>query len=383
MLFNFQTVRRVVHGVGAIKKLGDEVRSLKGSKVLIVTDKGLAQSPVPGIVEDALVRADVPVRIFSEVEPDPSPLTVEKSAESAKGFQADLIVGVGGGSSLDVAKATALLCKHPGPLEQYFGINLVPSECLPLILIPTTAGTGSEVTSISVLGDSKTNSKKGIVSDELYAKCVLLDPNLTLSLPPHVTAATGLDAFAHAMESFVNLVATPLTDALNLQAMKMISSAIRKAYTNGSDIEARTKMLYAATIAGIGFSNTQNGIIHAPALAVPTQYHLPHGLLISALAPMGIMFNAISAPEKYALVAQILGSARPDMNLTEQAKSAADGFRSLLHDLNIKEGLAAYGVDRSDLPGIAERAVAAKRLMDGNPRKGSVKDVLQLLEENF
>ncbi len=383
MLFNFQTVRKVVHGVGAIEKLGNEVRALKGSRVFIVTDKGLAQSPVPAVVEKALLDAEIPVHIFSDVEPDPTPATVEKSTESAKNFQADIIVGVGGGSSLDAAKATALLCKHPGPLEQYFGMNLVPSACLPLILIPTTAGTGSEVTSISVLGDSATNSKKGIVSEELYAKCVFLDPNLTLSLPPHVTAATGLDAFTHAMESFVNLLATPLTDALNLQAMKMISSSIRKAYTNGSDIEARTQMLYAATIAGIGFSNTQNGIIHALALAVPTKYHLPHGLLTAALAPMGITFNAISAPEKYACIAQILGSSRPEMNLTEQAKSAVDGFRSLLQDLNIKEGLDAYGVERSDLPQIAEQAVAAKRLMDGNPRKGNVKDILQLLEDNF
>lgn len=321
--------------------------------------------------------------MFSDVELDPSPASIEKSAAIAKEFKANLIVGLGGGSALDSAKATALLATHDGPLEQYFGMHLVPSPCLPTILAPTTAGTGSEMTSISVLSDPASNSKKGIVSNYLYAKTVLLDPDLTLGLPPYYTAITGLDAFVHAMESFVNLNATAFTDGPNIQAMRMIAASLRKAWANGNDRKARADMLYAAAICGMGFSNTQNGIIHALGMAVPASYHLPHGLLMAAIGPMGMAFNAIAAPEKYALVAEILGSAPVGATTLEKARSAARGFLTLLEDLHIPAGLAAHGVKREDLRGIAERAAATRRLMDGNPRQGNADMLEALLERHY
>ena len=254
--------------------------------------------------------------------------------------------------------------------------------CMPTILIPTTAGTGSEMTSNAVLNDPITDSKQGTVSDYLYAKVVLLDPELTAGLPPFYTAITGLDALVHCIESYVSLHATPFTDALNLQAMRMISDNIRKVYANGGNMEAREQMLYGAAISGMGFSNTQNGIIHALGMSVPSEHHIPHGLMMAVCAPMGMSFNALAAPEKFAVIAEILGSAPAGASMREKAKSAAAGFVNLMDDLGIKQGLSNYGIRREELRGVAELGAAYKRLMDSNPRKGTA-DVLEKLLEQF
>ncbi|MDY0260625.1 MAG: iron-containing alcohol dehydrogenase [Desulfovibrio sp.] len=383
MVSIFQTISRIVYGQGAISKLGDEVKRLGCKRVLIMTDKGLINAGLHNTLLAALQEADITADVFSDVELDPTPESIEKAAEVVSQVKADIIIGFGGGSALDSAKATALLAKHGGKLERFFGMHLVPSECLPTILIPTTAGTGSEMTSIAVLGDKETNSKKGIVSDYLYAKVVLLDPDLTLKLPQYYTAITGLDALVHAMESFVNTNATPFTDAPNIHAIRLISDNIRLAYTNGNNRSARAAMLYAASICGMGFSNTQNGVIHAIGMAVPANYHLPHGLLMAAIAPMGISFNAIASPEKYATIAEFLGSAPHGASTLEKALSASRGFSALLKDLNIEPGLEAHGVKREDIAGIAERAAAARRLMDGNPRQATARDLEKLITEHF
>ena len=383
MIYAFQTISKIVYGNGAAKDVGNEVRKLGGTRALVVTDKGLVQHGIHTPVMESLERHAIPAEVFSAETAEPTPSSIEECTAVLRDFKADIIVGMGGGSALDSAKAASLLAAHGGPLENYFGIDLVPGPCMPTILIPTTAGTGSEVTSISVLGDVATNSKKGIVSDHLYARTVFLDPELTRSLPPHITASTGIDAFVHAMESFVNLTATPITDSFNLQAMRLISANIRKAFTNGGNLDARAQMLYASTLAGMGFSNTQNGVIHAIAMAMPATYHLPHGLLIAAVAPMGIAFNCLANPEKYAMIAEILGCDPGGKNLNERAECAAAGFRKLLADLEIKAGLSAYGIKREDLRGIAERAAATRRLMDNNPRRATADRLEALLEEHF
>ncbi|MDR2055346.1 MAG: iron-containing alcohol dehydrogenase [Desulfovibrio sp.] len=383
MLYTYQTVARTVYGHGAASQLGAEVGRLGLGRAYLVMDKGILKNDVHAPIAEALAAAGVATDIFSDVELDPSPASIERAATGLKSFKADVIIGIGGGSALDSAKALSLLAAHPGPLEQYFGMHRVPGPCMPTILVPTTAGTGSEMTSISVLADLATDSKKGIVSKHLYAKTIVLDPDLTLSLPPLYTAYTGLDAFVHALESYVNLSATPFTEGHALQAMGMIAGNLRKAYANGLNREARAQMLYASSIAGMGFSNTQNGVIHALGMAVPAKYHLPHGLLMAAIAPMGIGFNCIAAPEKYARIAGILGCDTRGLSASEQARRAVRGFTSLLRDVNVKPGLQPYGVKREDLRGIAERAAASARLMDNNPRQGNADQLETLLEEHY
>ena len=383
-MFNtFQTISRIVYGNGAISQLGNEVKRLGGNKVVLVIDKWLEINNMHKKITEILNESGVDAKVFSDVVLDPTPECVMDCGKIIKDFGADLLIGIGGGSALDCTKAASILQNNDGPLEKYFGINLVPNECMPTILIPTTAGTGSEMTSISVLGDAYTNSKKGIVSDYLYAKTILLDPELTLSLPPKYTAYTGLDAFVHAMESYVNLSATPFTEAPDLYAMKMIASNIRLAYTNGNNKNARAQMLYAAAICGMGFSNTQNGVIHAIGMAVPANYHLPHGLLMAAIAPMGIAYNYMSTPEKYAQIAEILGATTTNSSIFSKAESAIEAFTKLLSDLDITPGLKAYGVKEEDIRGIAERAAASKRLMDNNPRKATADELEILIKKYF
>jgi alcohol dehydrogenase len=383
MQFTFQTVSRIVYGHGAVSSVGDEVKRLGCGRAVIVTDKGLTENNLLEPLLAALQPAGIETDVFDDVAVEPTPKSIEKCAECIVKAKADIIIGFGGGSALDSAKAATLLARHGGPLERFFGLHLVPSPCLPMILIPTTAGTGSEVTSISVLEDPATNSKKGIVSDYLYAKTVLLDPDLSLTLPPYFTAITGLDALVHAIESFVNANATPFTDALNLQAVRLIADNIRPAYANGKNRAARAAMLYASALSGMGFSNTQNGVIHALGMAVPASYHLPHGLLMATIAPMGIAFNAMASSEKYAAVAELLGCAPRGASTLEKAKAASQGFAALMHDLNIAPGLAAHGVKKDDIPGIAARAAATKRLMDGNPRQATAKELEALMHEYF
>ena len=303
MAFTHYTVKKIVHGLGAIKQAPVEVKNLKGSKAFIVTDPGLAKIGVQKPLEEALTAGGVEWKLYAEAQLEPSMDSIQHCTDEAKAFGADVIIGFGGGSALDTTKAASVLLSNEGPIDKYFGMNLVPNPCLPSILIPTTAGTGSEMTNISVLADTKNGGKKGVVSEYMYADVVILDAELTFGLPPKVTAMTGVDAFVHAMESFCGIAATPITDALNLQAMKLVAGNIRQAYANGKNAAARDAMLYGSALAGMGFGNTQNGIIHAIGTTLPVECHIPHGLAMSFCAPFSVGFNYIANPEKYAIVA--------------------------------------------------------------------------------
>ena len=375
-------VPKIVYGFGAISRAGAEITRLGGKRAFIVTDPGVAAIGLLNALEASLSASSVAFEVFDKAELEPSASSIQACADAAKAFKADCVIGIGGGSPLDTAKAALVLLSNEGGIEQYFGMHMVPKPCLPAMFIPTTAGTGSEVTSISVLTNPQTGAKQGVVSDYLYARVVLLDPELTFSLPSHVTAMTGMDAFVHAMESFVGLAATPFTDALNLQAMRLVSANLRKAYANGDDKNARAGMLYAATLAGMGFSQTQNGIIHAVGISLPSSCKLPHGLVMAALAPMGMTYNCIAAPEKYAQVAEILGVSSCGTAL-DIARKGIDAVRELLADVGIVPGLKAHGVPRECLEGTAERAAGAKRLIDNNPRKANAKQILALLEGHY
>jgi alcohol dehydrogenase len=385
MAFTHYTVKKIIHGSGSIKQAPKEVKNLGGSRVLIVMDPGLAKLGVQKPLEDALTEGGVAWELFAKAELEPSMDSIQACADAAAAFKADVLIGFGGGSALDTTKAASVLLSNEGPIDRYFGTNLVPNPTLPKILIPTTAGTGSEMTNISVLADTKNGGKKGVVSEYMYAEVVLLDAALTVGLPPRVTAMTGVDAFVHAMESYCGIAATPITDALNLAAMKLVGANIRQAFANGSNLAARDAMLYGSALAGMGFGNTQNGIIHAIGTTLPVECHIPHGLAMSICSPFSVGFNYIANPEKYAIVADILrGDDRTGvLSVLERAADVEPAFRALLRDLDIKTGLKNYGVKREDLPASADRAFAAKRLLDNNPRKASRDQILALLEANY
>ena len=383
MISFFNTVSRVVYGFGCLEELEREIKRLHGSRILVITDPGIKAAGLLDPIAKVLDRAQFSFRVFAEVEPDPSIEVVLKSVDTAKAFQPDLIVGVGGGSSLDISKATSILLTNPGSVYDYLGMDLVPAPGVPLVLIPTTAGTGSEVTSISVLSDNRDNVKKAVISPHHFPRCVILDPQLPLGLPPHIKPSTGMDALVHAIESFTGIRATVFTDTLNLQAIRMIAGNLRKAYANGDDRQARENMLYASCIAGMAFSNTQNGLAHALALAIGGRFHLPHGLLTAFICPWVMEFNLLAAPEKFKQIARAFGENLDGMPDLDGARLAVKAVKGLLDDLGISYKLSSYDVPTDAIPALAKATMGATRLISNNPRKPSEQDVQRLLQANY
>jgi alcohol dehydrogenase class IV len=383
MTKSFETVRRITFGCGSLENLGNEIKRVNGGKVLVVTDPGLKSAGVVDAVVAALDKTKLNYSVFAEVEPDPRVEVALASVAAAKAYGPDVIVGLGGGSSLDISKITSVLLTNEGPIEKYFGMELVPRPGVPLILIPTTAGTGSEMTSICVLSDTKNKVKKGIVSEHMFARVALLDPQLTLALPPRVTAMTGMDALVHAIESFVGVRASVFTDTLNLQAIRLVAANLRLAYANGANRTARENMQHASGLAGMAFSNTQNGLDHAMALAIGGKFHLPHGLLTAFILPWVMEFNLIAAPQKFAEIADAFGEKIEAVSEIEAARLSVKAIKSLLDDVGISYKLSSYGVPREEFGALAKATVGAARLISNNPRKVTEADVISILEANY
>jgi alcohol dehydrogenase len=380
---SFDTVRRIVFGFGAVDMLVEEIKRVKGTKVLVVTDPGIKAAGIVDVVAGVLDRAQVTYRVFGEVEPDPRVEVALASIEAAKAYGPDVIVGLGGGSSLDISKVTSVMMTNPGPIEKYFGMELVPLAGVPLILIPTTAGTGSEMTSICVLSDTKNNVKKGIVSEHMFARVALLDPQLTIGMPPRVTAMTGMDALVQAIEAFVGVRATVFTDTLNLQAIRLVAANLRLAYANGANLTARENMLHASGLAGMAFSNTQNGLDHALALAIGGKFHLPHGQLTAFILPWVMEFNLIAAPKKFIEIAKAFGERTKGLSEINAARLSIKAVKGLLDDVGISYKLSSYGVPREEFGALAKATVGAVRLISNNPRTVTEADVISMLEANY
>ena len=383
MIKSFQTMRRIVFGPGSVEALGEEIRRLGGGRVLVVTDPGLKKAGVVDQVTSVLEKAKLEFSVFADVEPDPKIEVALACTAAAKSIGPDTIVGLGGGSSLDIAKVTSVMITNDGPIEKYFGMELVPKPGVPLILIPTTAGTGSEMTSICVLSDTKNQVKKGIVSEHMYARTALLDPRLTVALPPRVTAMTGMDALVHAIESFVGRQGTVFTDTLNLKAIRLVAANLRAAYAQGENLEARENMLSASAMAGMAFSNTQTGLAHAIALAIGGRHHLPHGLLTAFIIPWVMAYNLIANPAKFVQIAEAFGEKTTALPPMEAARLSVKAVKSLLDDVGISCRLSDYGVPREHFAEIARDAAGAQRFMRNNPRAVTEADVIHLLESNY
>jgi alcohol dehydrogenase class IV len=376
-------VGRIVEGRGAMRAAPEEARRLGAGKVLVVTDPGVAKAGLLEALLAVLAEAGLTAEAFTGVAPDPKVEVVDACLAAVRQAAADVVIGLGGGSSLDIAKAAAALSANAGPVSDYFGMDRVPQPGLPLMLVPTTAGTGSEMTSICVLSDTKNSIKTAIVSDRLFAKTVLLDPELTLGLPPMVTATTGMDALVHAIESYTGVRATPLTDLLNHEAIRLIAGNLRQAYANGANLAARENMLHASALAGMAFSNTQNGLIHALALAIGGRYPLPHGLLTAFICPWALEYNLIANPAKYAEIARLFGEDTAGLPPVEAARLCVKAIKALLADLGIPWTLQGYGVAREALPDIALATVGAGRLIGNNPRRVTKESVEALLAANY
>jgi alcohol dehydrogenase class IV len=370
----FQTTPRIIMGPGSLDRVVDEINRLNSKKIMIVTDTGLVKAGITGKLEVRLNTSGIKFATFNKVEPDPRIEIAEQAAKEIKAQGADLVIGIGGGSPIDIAKAAAILASNDGDINSYFGIDLIPAPGLKTIIIPTTAGTGSEVTPIVILSDEKEKLKKGIVSSYLFPDVAILDAELTTGLPPLVTAATGMDAFIHAVEAYTSNGANSMTDIFAIQAIKLISNNIRTAFSNGNDIEARSKMLEGSLLAGMAFANAGVTAVHAFAYPIGAEFHIPHGIANSIMLVPVMEFNVLGNQAKFAELAQIIGENITGLSQEDSAAAALNAMHNLMKDLQLPRHLKEFGIFESDIPMLAQGVMKVTRLLANNPRTLTVKD---------
>jgi alcohol dehydrogenase class IV len=373
-MFRYEIPTIIEFGNGAIKTLAEQVKALGGSKVLLVGDPGVVQAGVVDRLTAPLNAAGIPYTIFSDIEADPDISSVEKGIELAKSEGCDLVVGVGGGSSLDTAKAIGIMLTNPGDIRDYVGINKVSVQAAPVIAVPTTAGTGSEVTIWSVLSDKKAKTKLSVGSPYNCPTLALCDPELTVTLPPHITATTGMDALTHALESYVNKATQPISEGMSVQAMKMIARSLRIAVVQGENLQARHDMLLASLIAAMAFNSTRLGLSHALALPLGAHFKIPHGTVNAMLLPEVMQYNIMGNVGKFAEIASIFGEKIDHLSEREAAERSAIAIRNLKVDVGITQTLSDYGLKEEHLDFIAEESMLSGNVAV-NPRKPTLEDL--------
>jgi len=380
----FCSPSKIITGEGCAAALGSEAATLGAKKVVIVTDKVLREKT--DIVSKALAslkEAAVHAEVFDDVEPDPLVTTAMRCADFARSVGPEAIVGLGGGSSMDVAKATSAILGNEIPLDQMWDTNNVPRPGVPLILTPTTAGTGSEVTPNCIMTDIKpdgSHMKKGIVSPFILAKTAMVDPLLTVTAPPGITASTGMDALTHAIETYVSRNAQPLTTPLAMEAIVLIGKYLRRAVANGSDLEARKNMAYASMMAGLAFANGFLGGVHAIAMAMGGQFGVAHGVANALMLPYVMEFNEMAATAKFARIAEALGEVTDGLSEREAAHRATVAVHRLVEDLGLPHSLGDVRVPSAAIPALAKESFENQRLLRNNPRTASLQDMVGILE---
>lgn len=404
-VWEFSMADRVTFGTGAVGELDAELDELDCSAALVVTDDGVLAAGIADEVVAAL-PADAEHEVFSDVEPDPSVDVYEAAVEYAAEFDPDVVVGVGGGSSLDVAKTTGVVHEHGGDILDYVAPPTgegkpVPGPGVPTIAVPTTSGTGSETSPVSVISLPDRKLKVGISSRHQYPDLAVVDPALTVSLPPGPTAASGMDALTHAIEAYTTRPfdakerpdspadrpdydgRNPLTDQLARKAIGLVSDSLRRAVNNGEDLEARRNMALASLLAGIAFTNAGVGATHAIAYPVAGEYHTPHGVTVAALLPEVMRFNAPSAFDRYGEIAEIMGEHVDDLSRDERADRAAEAVGKLATDVGIPDGIEAFGVTEDAIEDLAADTMEIQRILVGNPRRVEQADVEEILRRSL
>ncbi|WNS79218.1 iron-containing alcohol dehydrogenase [Domibacillus sp. DTU_2020_1001157_1_SI_ALB_TIR_016] len=379
----FRTAGTLITGTGSIAEVGEQAKKLEATKVIIVTDKIIRETGLLSKVTEPLAAAGLEADIIDDVVPEPPFENLEQLAAQIEGKGYDLLVGVGGGSALDITKVLSVMLTNKEDVRDFVGIEKVKNPGVPTILVPTTAGTGSEVTYNAIFTDTRDKVKKGIVSPYLLPSVAIVDAELTLTVPPAVTAATGMDALVHAVESYTAIRAGELTDGIALQAIKLISRSIRKAVYNGKDLKAREDMAMGSLLAGISLGNAGVGAVHALAYPLGGKFKVPHGVANSLLLPYVMKYNVVADLEKFAEVAEALGENIEGLSLREAADRAVTALAQLSQDVGIPSSLKEVGVTASDIPALAEEASKVDRLLNNNPRWLTVKEIQKIYEEAY
>ena len=377
-LFDFNFPTRLIHGPGAIGRLPELFG--QNQKVLIVTDKGLVANGLVGRVEAVLDQAEIGRATFDGVRGNPVPANVAAGNRLYQKEKCSAILAVGGGSPIDVAKMIGVLASNGGRIGDYLGAGKVQRDIPPLVCVPTTYGTGSEVTPFAVLNNPKTKNKDPVISWKIAPQVGVLDPELSVGLPAWLGAATGMDALTHALESYINLLATPITEGIALTAIELIGANIHRACANDYELEATDQMLQASMLAGIAFAQTRLGNVHAMSHPVGAHFDVHHGTANAILLPYVMDFNLPSRIDKFAAVATALGADTQSLDQREAAQLAVDTLRQFNRDLGIAEKLGQVGVKRSGINALAKATMQSGNVTV-NPRKTSIEDIHALFSE--
>jgi len=406
-IFEFSLSHFIKFGVGAVAEIGYEVKKAGGTRALIVTDKGVREAGLIKEITEPLERDGIPYDVFDGVIPEPTDVTFMESVTYARKGAFDVIIGLGGGSSIDVAKTTGILLKHGGELIDYVAPPTgqgkpIPGFGVPVIGCPTTAGTGSEVSPASVISLKEQKLKVGISSPYQRPVLALVDPCLCASMPSRITAFTGMDALSHGIESYVTrgfdrrakpetpdkrpvyCGSNPFTDSIALKAVELVSENLRRACDNGEDLDARWGMSLASLMAGIAFTNSGLGLVHAMALSLGGKLPISHGETVAILLPAVMEYNVPGNFGKFADIARIMGESATGLGPREAAMKSVHAVKMLSADIGIPLSLKSYGMKEEDISIIAQDTLKIQRLLVGNPRRVSkAEQVEEVLRKIF
>jgi len=372
----FRVPPEVFYGIGAAEKVGELAKPF-GRKCLMVTDPGVSGAGLVDEIKTRLRSSEIDTEVFHEVEPNPSVETVEKALKAFKDFGGEFIVAVGGGSPMDVGKAVATLSTNGGRITDYEGVGKVEKPALPVIAIPTTAGTGSEVTINLVITDRPKKHKFPVIDKNVAARIAIVDPVMTLSLPPGVTAATGLDALTHAIESYTCTITHPVSEVLALEGIRLMGAYLRQAVANGKNLEARDKVMTGCLMASMAYSNTRLGNVHAASTPLGGFFDVPHGIANAILLPYVMEFNVLGDPKKFAHIAEALGEDIYGLTELEAAYKAPEAIRKLSDDVEIPKTLKEVGVKEEAIEDMAKEAMTSGNILV-NPRATKIEDIISL-----
>ncbi|MEK4374777.1 MULTISPECIES: iron-containing alcohol dehydrogenase [unclassified Bacillus (in: firmicutes)] len=378
--YHFQTASHIVSGAGSLDLLGEKLDSLGLSRltsIFILTQPSIVSLGYADHIKRELAKKGIASEISTEIKPEPTEENIEDVFHTFLRGEHDAIIGIGGGSVLDAAKILAVLKTNDQPISALVGTNLVEKRGVPTILIPTTSGTGSEVTPNAIVTFPEKELKIGMVSPHLLPDLVILDPALTLNLPKSITAATGMDAFTHALESYISNKANPFSDMFALESMRLISGSIQEAYHHGENLKARENMLVGAMYGGMALTSAGTAAVHAMAYPLGGKYKISHGVANSMLLPHVTAFNADHIIDRLEHVARAIGLAGVHTK-QELAERVIHQIEEWTADLHIPQQLKAFGVSKEDVPALAQAASEVKRLMDNNPKPMSVSDIEQV-----
>ncbi|MDY7218776.1 iron-containing alcohol dehydrogenase [Denitrificimonas sp. JX-1] len=361
-------------GANVLSELADRVTALGGVKPLIVTDQGMTQMGYTKQITDLLEAASIKYAVFDETVPNPTDTNVEQGVAAYQDNQCDMLISLGGGSAHDCCKAVGLLVANGGSIADYEGVDQLKKALPPYIAINTTAGTASELTRFTIITNTSNHVKMAIVDWRVTPDLAINDPLLMMKMPPSLTAATGMDALTHAVEAYVSTDANPITDAVALQAMRLIAKYLRVAVARGDDLEARDRMAYAQYLAGMAFNNAGLGHVHAMSHQLGGMYNLPHGVCNALLLPHVCEANLMAAQERYADIAEALGENTYGMSVREAAEMAVVAIRCLSEDVGIPSRLSELGVKDEDIETMVKHAQEDVCAVT-NPRRLNDKEV--------